>query len=1039
MKCTVLGALVLVVQIPAAFSQNHPELDWQELETAHFRIFYHQGLERAGARAAEIAEAAYGPVTQLYGYEPGEKVRIVLKDYDDYANGAAFFYHDTIEIWTTSLDHDVDLRGTSDWLSNVITHEFVHIVSLGASRKAPQRWPAFYLQYFGYQREENRPDVLIGYPDVLASYPVLGTIVAMWFAEGVAQYQVEGARHDRWDSHRDMILRTAVLNDALLSFDEMGVFAKKGFGNEYVYDHGYGLVRYIARTYGDEKLAQICRAISGWSEMEINGAIQEVLGVSAEELYRSWRKSMQHRYQKQVADLGELHQGEAIGDQGFSNIRPAYSPDGRYLAYLSTQKRHYGPHLLVLRDMESGEEKVLYGGVVSSVSWSPDSRRLLFVMKSKGDKYGSRQADIYQYDLDSGEVGIFSRVLWTVPAMVSGHAPESPKIRRLSHGLRALYPAYSPDGEWIVFVHNQGSSNNLGLMKADGSQVHYLTDFSDGTQLYTPQWSPDGRSLVCSITQEGQRDIALLGVAREKTQQLAATMPLAAASQARLEVLVATPATDRDPVWSADGKEVVFASDISGLFNLYAIQIETRQVQRLTNLVGGGLSPTLDPEGKVAFAAYGEKGYEIRQINRERAAAAELPMRPGVDFGDHFISSPNTPKDALKAQPYGIDFLKTSLMPRLMLDEGRFKGGMYLSAGDVLGRQAIFAGAALAPTNRDRDLFLIYQYRKWRPTLFLEFFHQRRHSARGDSSEAKDFIVTGMNFVLNQVSVGLRSKLGKDSELDLSMTYDRYDTSIWGDAFQPRRDGSIGFERVPVKPFGYTYLNGFDLGLTYRYESVARRRDRDINPRQGRRIYFRYDRMFNKFIEGFDEQNTSFLQEEFLNLSYNQFTLDWSEYIGLPCNNTLGLRLYSGWIDSKKVDDKEVVNDFFDYHIGGLQYMKGYTFFSLEGRKALMGQTTLRFPILPDVRKRFLHLYFDKVYGALYGDMGKAWDDKWDDLDPNFGRKGPLRDLGGQLRFDLISYYSMPTRVQMDLAYGIDEVEYKSPWKFYLAVLFGYL
>ena len=72
-------------------AQNHPELDWRVFETVHFRVLYHQGLEHAASRAAQIAEEAYGPITQLYGYEPSERVRIVLKDYDDYANGAAFF------------------------------------------------------------------------------------------------------------------------------------------------------------------------------------------------------------------------------------------------------------------------------------------------------------------------------------------------------------------------------------------------------------------------------------------------------------------------------------------------------------------------------------------------------------------------------------------------------------------------------------------------------------------------------------------------------------------------------------------------------------------------------------------------------------------------------------------------------------------------------------------------------------------------------------------------------------------------------------
>ena len=74
----------------ASFAQNHPELAWQVVETEHFRIFYHEGLDGAAARAARIAEAAYAPITELYGYAPDGRVRIVLKDHDDYANGALF-------------------------------------------------------------------------------------------------------------------------------------------------------------------------------------------------------------------------------------------------------------------------------------------------------------------------------------------------------------------------------------------------------------------------------------------------------------------------------------------------------------------------------------------------------------------------------------------------------------------------------------------------------------------------------------------------------------------------------------------------------------------------------------------------------------------------------------------------------------------------------------------------------------------------------------------------------------------------------------
>lgn len=1029
----------------SAAAQNHPELDWQVLETEHFRVEFHQGLEHAARYTAEVAEAAYGPITELYSYEPTSKIRIILKDYDDYANGAAFYYLDTMEIWTTPLDHDFDMRGTTDWLGNVVTHEFTHMISLGAARKGPANVPAVFLQVLAYQRESNRPDILIGYPDVLVSYPVMMTVVPMWFAEGVAQYQVAAARHDRWDSHRDMVLRTAVLNDQLLSFDDMGVFGKRGFGNEFVYDHGYGLVRYIATQYGDQALADLCHQISSWRALEIDRAIDQVLGISAEELHDSWRRAMATSYRAQVEGLGPLMEGDPLIEEGFSNIHPAYSPDGKRLAYLSTGKRDHGPHSLIVRDLTAEEEdeadEFIQPGVVSSVSWSPDGNRLVFVQKRSADKYGSRQADLYEYSFASADRGLASKIMWTPASMVSGYAPQSPRVRRLTSGIRALYPAHSSDGEHIVFVSNQGSTNNLGLMRSDGSDIRYLTDFVDGTELYTPRWSPDGTRLVLSVSSGGQRDIVLLDI----DDQAKRDGPYSASD---FEYLVATRGTDRDPVWSADGSEVVFASDQSGIFNLYAINVLTRETTQITNVVGGALNPSMSSSGDIAFSSYGSDGYQIRSV--QRCAATQVDEQdtgmstPGSVSAEHASAAPSTLASAWadnniagQVQPYGVDFLRTMIMPRLIVDEGRFKAGAYVAASDVLAKQNVFIGAALAPTNRDRDFFAIYEYRKWRPTVFLEFFHQKKNTTRRDSSEANTGIITGMDFSLSQVSTGLTGHLGRSAEVRLSATYDRYDASLKWDAFVPRRDGQPGFNRQQQKPFGYTYLHGFGLGGTYTMEAMSRRRDRDINPR-GRRLYFRYDRMFNYFLEGFDENNTTFLDEQYLRLFYNQFTLDWQEFVGLPRSTTFGLRFYGGWIASREVDD-EVVNDFFDYHIGGLNFMKGYSFYSLEGRKAAMTTVTLRTPLLSNIRQRLAQLYIDKVYGALYADVGKAWDDDFDDPDSIFNKKAPLRDAGGQLRFDLISYYGIPTRVQFDVAYGIDEPAGRSPWKYYFTMLFGYL
>ena len=604
-----------------------------------------------------------------------------------------------------------------------------------------------------------------------------------------------------------------------------------------------------------------------------------------------------------------------------------------------------------------------------------------------------------------------------------------------------MYPTYSPDGEWIVFVQNKGTSNNLAMVRADGTDLRYLTHFADGTQLYTPRFSPDGRRLAFAIAREGQRDIAVvelgtegaavgdsIGQPRESGQPQG--LPL------RGRRVIATPGTDRDPAWSADGTEIVFASDFSGIFNIYALDLQTRQLRQITNTIGGAFSPSVGSEGEVVFTAYTAAGFEIRRLQDEGTlvAAEEAWFSQDVPLdweGGPVPALPSAP------QAYGIDFLKTGILPRLFMDEGHFKAGAYLASGDVLNRQSVFAGGAIAPTNADRDLFAIYEFKGFRPTFFLEVFNQRRHSARGDTlSEERTGVVDAVNYSLSQLNVGVRGKLGRHGELTASATYDRYDASLQWKTFVPRRDGSLDSDLKRQRPFGYTYLNGFGLGLTYRMEMIARRRDRDISP-AGRQLYVRYDRMFNYFFDSLKQ--ASFIDENYIKLFYNQFTVDWREHMVMPGNTRLGLRLYGGWIDNEAVADTSQVGGFFDYRLGGLNFMKGYTFYSIEGRKALMGTATLRFPLLPNMDKRIAQLYFDKVYGAVYTSMGKAWDRNIGEWNERYGRDGPLRDVGGQLRFDLISYYSIPTRVQVDVAYGIDEVEDKGRWKSYFTVLFGYL
>ena len=324
------------------FSQswyNHTELEWQTIETEHFLIHFHEETRRSGQEAAAVAEKIYEPITSFYEFEPDSKTHLIIQDTDDIANGAAYYYDNKIIIWALPLDFD--LRGSHRWLNNVITHEFTHIVQIGAAMKYPRRFPASFIQLMNYE-DEKREDVLYGYPNVIMSYPLPGVSVPPWLAEGTAQFMYPGADFDFWDSHRDMIVRDRVLNNNLLSFDAMNTFGKRGIGNESIYNQGFLFSQWLSENYGMDVLKKITLSLSNPTNYSINHAMRDATGKYGSELFQEWADEMFLDYTIRTKDVvGFEKKGNILVSEGTTNIHPVWSPNGEKFAYLSNKKNDY--------------------------------------------------------------------------------------------------------------------------------------------------------------------------------------------------------------------------------------------------------------------------------------------------------------------------------------------------------------------------------------------------------------------------------------------------------------------------------------------------------------------------------------------------------------------------------------------------------------------------------------------------------------------------------------------------------------------------
>ena len=227
--------------------------------------------------------------------------------------------------------------------------------------------------------------------------------------------------------------------------------------------------------------------------------------------------------------------------------------------------------------------------------WSPDGERILFTSLRTGN---------YQ--------------LYEVPAG-GGLA------KRLRTNTATEYQAdYSPDGKQLAFLTNLGGPERLVLQDLATGGVRDLVNQGDGVIFGNPHWSPDGRKIVFSSNWRIGHQIYLLDT--QSTQDARLSPVLGGGCEPRFSpdgrkvvyvsrghhgdksrlvehdlesdketVLVGWPALNYDPVYSPDGTELAFASNITGDWVIYRQRLSDGRSWRVTFGPGAARNPDYRP------------------------------------------------------------------------------------------------------------------------------------------------------------------------------------------------------------------------------------------------------------------------------------------------------------------------------------------------------------------------------------------------------------------------------------------------------------
>ena len=197
-------------------------------------------------------------------------------------------------------------------------------------------------------------------------------------------------------------------------------------------------------------------------------------------------------------------------------------------------------------------------------------------------------------------------------------------VRLTTHAAGDIEPAFSPDGSRIAFAsyrvdYDAGASQlvtDLWIMNADGTGQTRLTAFDHSRDADSPQFSPDGASIVFASAFQ----IWIVGADGSNPQVLA---------------------TEEDnfcPSFSPDGQQIVFASDRDGAFSdVYLMNADGTSPQRLTTTGAGAGTPSFSPDGShIAFGSTRSGNDDIYLILADGSGEVRLTADPAQDVEPRF-------------------------------------------------------------------------------------------------------------------------------------------------------------------------------------------------------------------------------------------------------------------------------------------------------------------------------------------------------------------------------------------------------------------
>jgi len=670
---------------------QYERFDWRILKSDHFDLYFYPSESLKVHDAGRQSERWYTRLSDLFRHQFDRKSLVFYADHPDFQQTNVV--SDQLSEGTGGVTEGSRTRVVMPWTGiykddeHVLGHELVHVFQYNIAETAPGQG--------GIAR--------------LGALP-------LWLIEGMAEYFSLG----RNDALTAMWMRDAVMRDKFPTIKQLTTDPRF-----FPYRYGQALWAYVGGRWGDRAVVDVFRTSL---RLGFEQALVRSLGLNSDSLSKDWAAANKAFYASQIA---ERTHPDSIGQRVVTvdensdyNVSPALSADGKYVAYFTTRTNLFGIDL-VLADATTGKTIRRLAGpqsdghfdaisfINSSGAFSPDGSRFAFIVYSDGDSeltIVNTQTGKIQEELRPRDIGAIYNLAW------------------------------SPDGKSLAFTGSKGGIGDLFLADIATGRIRQLTN--DRYADMQPAFSADGRTLAFATDRGGSTSFERMTFGELQL----ATLDIETGQVTRHEAFARGKHTN--PQFSPDGRNLYFVSDQDGVSDVYRLDLESKQVYRLTRVSTGvsgvtALSPALTValgSGTMMFTIFRNQGNEIVRMDSTQltgelvdvvaaarvASAAVLP--PGDVAGAAYVAT--YLGEPLEGLPSGEDMVVVGYRPAFALDAlgqpqigvavgGPFGsgllGGVAALFGDQLSDQQIFA--TLNANGQVKDfgagLFYLNLKRRW--------------------------------------------------------------------------------------------------------------------------------------------------------------------------------------------------------------------------------------------------------------------------------------------------------------------------------------